>query len=165
MSIFKKDIELPPTIKKRAKKKDPGNKTTYTEGVTKINYTEKQMEVLDTEFDYKDMDPSLILFTKYYIMNGGNGTAAYMKMRNGNITYNSAHVGANRYLRKLRSNAEFFDLIGLGYNDLKEVIDLLKIKKPEVAAAIMMKVLKEDQIDINLSGNMKIEFEKDLDSE
>ena len=87
---------------------------------------------------------SLTLFAKHYIMSGGNGTAAYRKLRP-NTTYASAAVGANRYLRQLRNTSDnFFDIIGLGYNNLKEVVDILKKTKPEKAIDIIMKVNKED---------------------
>jgi hypothetical protein len=126
-------------------------------------FSEAEAECV-SEFDFtKIQDPELALFVRYYILSGGNGKAAYLRLRNNKVTPRSAEVGANRFLRKLRQHPDFLDIMGLGYENLKEIVDLLKMSKPEKAADIVMKFNKEDTDHIEHSGQVKILFEKELD--
>lgn len=129
-----------------------------------VDYTDEQLKEVEEEFDLQQVeDPKLRLFVKYYILMGGNGSQAYLKVRKGNVTESAAGTGANKYLRRLRKYPDFWDMLGLGYKDLFDVVEKLKLTKPEKAADIIMKVNKEDTERHEHTGSIKIEFERDFD--
>lgn len=163
MPIFKKANQQKQTSTPSKSTEKESNKAVFAQELAKKNYSDIELIDIESEYDFSTLDTTVALFVKYYLLNGGNGTAAYLKLRNSKISYGTARVGANRYLRKLRSTPEFWDLLGLGYGNLKEVVDLLKTTKPEKAADIIMKVNKEDTLDVNVKGKMTIAFEKGLD--
>ncbi len=126
--------------------------------------TKEEIEALETEFDFSGMPERVALFGKHYILNGGNATKAVVDagLYKGKSDSGQRVLGS-KMLRQLRSHPEFWEMLGLGYQDLKEVVDHLKEDDPKAAAAIIMKVLKEDTEQINHSGTIKIAFEADLD--
>lgn len=129
-----------------------------------IKITEQEINQIEKDYDFSGIPPDVVQFAKYYIACGGNAHAALVSAGLANNTsVNGERVKASSLLRKLRSIPAFWDMLGLGYLDLQETVDRLKITKPEVAAAIIMKVNKEDQTNIDLTGTVKIIFEKDLD--
>jgi len=126
--------------------------------------SEEELNQISKEFDFSSMNEKVALFAKYYILNGGNASKAVVdsgiyecKSESGNRVYGSV------MLRRLRSHPEFWEMLGLGYQDLKEIVDNLKQHDPKSAAAIIMKVLREDTDRVEHSGEIKIKFEKDLD--
>lgn len=129
---------------------------------------EATLKAVTEEFNLDDNNNPLPwdvrMFAKYYISNGGNGTQAYLSVRKNNITRGAAAAGANRMLRKLREHPEFWDMLGLGYGNLKEVVDELKKSRPEKAADIIMKVNKEDteRIDGNITVTIAGELSRDF---
>jgi hypothetical protein len=124
-----------------------------------------EIDVLGKEFDFSTMNERVALFAKHYILNGSNATKAVIDsgLYKGK-SETGQRVFGSKMLRRLRSHPEFWDMLGLGYQDLKEVVDRLKIEDPKSAAAIIMKVNKEDTEQVQHSGSIKIAFEKDLDS-
>ncbi len=126
------------------------------------NIKPADLERVEKEFDFSDLSPVEALFMKYYILNGGNGTQAIIAAIPG-INYNSARVKANVILRRLRGRKDFWDMLGLGYQDLAEIIATLKKEKPDKAIDVIMKVNKEDTQVIDLNGNITIATEPDLD--
>jgi len=126
------------------------------------NITPADLERVEKEFDFSDLTAIDGLFMKHYILNGGNGTRAVMAAIPG-IAYNVAKVKANAILRKLRGRKDFWDMLGLGYQDLAEIIATLKKEKPDKAIDVIMKVNKEDTQIIDLNGNITIATEPDLD--
>lgn len=127
--------------------------------------SKEEIETISNEFDFGGMNERVALFGKYYILNGGNATKAVVDagLYKGK-SESGQRVFGSQMLRRLRSHPEFWDMLGLGYQDLKEMIDQLKLTDPKTAVAIMMKVNKEDTEQINHSGTIKIAFEADLDA-
>lgn len=126
--------------------------------------SQDEIDKLSSEFDFSGMPERVALFGKHYILNGGNATKAIIDagLYKG-ASDSGQRVLASKYLRRLRSHPEFWDMLGLGYQDLREVVEKLKEDDPKSAAAIIMKVNKEDVEQINHSGTIKIQFEADLD--
>lgn len=154
MGIFSRE-PLPP-LKLKEKKEKLSNPNRPPKEVT-----DEDLKSVEDDFDFaKIEDLQLALFAKYYILLGGNGTRAYKKLRNGNISNEVASVGANRYLRKLRQHPDFWDMLGLGYSNLKEVVDKLIKDKPEKAIDIIMKVNKEDTE--RAEGNITVTIANEL---
>lgn len=127
--------------------------------------SKEELDAISNEFDFSGIPERVALFGKYYLLNGGNATKAVIDsgLYKGKSDAGQRVLGS-QMLRKLRSHPEFWEMLGLGYQDLKEVVDSLKENDPKAAAAIIMKVLREDTEQINHSGTIKIAFEKDLDS-
>ena len=126
--------------------------------------TDDEIKELESEFDFSHMNERVAKFGKYYILNGGNATKAVVDagLYKG-ASESGQRVLGSQMLRRLRAHPEFWDMLGLGYQDLKEVVDKLKLTDPKSAAAIIMKVNKEDTEQINHSGTINITFEEDLD--
>ena len=126
--------------------------------------SEEEIKKLEEEFDFSTMPERVALFGKYYILNGGNAAKAAVEsgLYKGQSESGQRVFGC-KMLRRLRSHPEFWDMLGLGYQDLKEVTDKLKLTDPKSAAAIIMKVNREDTERVEHSGEIKILFEKDLD--
>lgn len=141
-----------------AKKAPTAPKKQNIRKATQYSFTKEELKAVEGEFDFSKIeDPKVALFVKYYILTGGNGVASYQLFKNDKnkkVSYGVAGVGANRMLRKIRNIEGFWDLLGLGYSDLKEVRDVLMKKNPKEAANIIMKVNKEDatRIEGNLNG-------------
>lgn len=124
--------------------------------------TEEELKEISEEFDFSRMNERVAMFAKYYILNGGNACKAIVDCGLFNSkSENGQRVLGSQMLRRLRAHPDFWEMLGLGYQDLKEVVDTLKREDPKTAAAIMMKVLKEDTERVN--HNITIAFEKDLD--
>lgn len=126
--------------------------------------TKEELDAISNEFDFSGIPERVALFGKYYLLNGGNASKAVVDagLYKGKSDSGQRVLGS-KMLRQLRSHPEFWEMLGLGYQDLKEVVDHLKEDDPKAAAAIIMKVLKEDTEQINHSGTIKIAFEADLD--
>lgn len=126
--------------------------------------TKEELEHVETLFDFSKFSVDIAHFAKHYILSGGNATEA---VRMAGIYNGDSDMGrrayASKLLRKLRSHPDFWDMLGLGYGDLKEVADKLKLVDPKAAAAIIMKVNKEDVELIQSDSTVRIIFEKDLD--
>jgi hypothetical protein len=159
MAIFnrKPKEELP---KKSATKANPKEKVKKDIIPQEPEITPEMLDRVD-EVDFsKITDPDLALFVKYYILFGGNGKRAYTRLRNGKVTENSACVGANKMLRRLRQHPDFLDIMGLGYQDLREILSL---NKPEKVVDVLMRINKEDTERVEGNFTHTIKFEKDLD--
>ena len=123
---------------------------------------EKKVEEVFDKEDFKFENPVMRSFAKYYILTGCASRALELC----GIQYdskNSRNVMASKMLRKLKDMPMFWDMIGLGYNDFIEIIQDLKVTKPDYVASIFLKLNKLDTVSIQHSGSVKIEFEKDLD--
>lgn len=123
---------------------------------------EETLKEIEKQFKFdSDIPERLQVFAKYLIMCGGNATEAIKQSGLTNTdNYHCQRTLASTYLRKLRKYPNFWDMIGLGYADLKEVVDELKKTKPEKAIDIIMKVNKEDTE--RIEGEWKIVISSDL---
>ena len=167
MSIFNNKKETPLIVQKKPQKNTPYKPHPPKERAELSDLViSEQMEAVEEHFDFASIqDERLAIFAKLLIVYGGNGTAAIQFMTKGNksISYGHQRSLASKYLRELRSHKNFLDIVGLGYNDLIQTVELLKVTKPEKAIDIMMKLNKEDVEHVSHSGTISIAFEEDLD--
>jgi len=158
MALFNKKLkESAP--KKKLSPKEPKS-TKYSKSTKPEDLKIAQSDLDKIELDIKDCSPDEILFAKLYILCNGNGTEAYVRLRNGNCSRPAASVAANRLLRKLRSYDGFWDMLNMGYDDLHKVVEDLKLRRPEKAADIIMKVNKEDTE--RIEGNITVTIANEL---
>ena len=129
-----------------------------------LNVSDKPAKPEDIEKDYDltGLLPEEIKFMKALLETEGVAVKAMLKVKP-HLTYYSAAVEANRYLRKLRTKPFFWDIMGMGYGDLKDIITNLKLSKPEKAVDVIMKVNKEDVERHEHSGTIYLIKEPDLD--
>lgn len=126
--------------------------------------SKEELENVETLFDFSKFPVDIANFAKHYILSGGNATEAIrMSGSYQGCSEGGKRAYASKLLRKLRSHPDFWDMLGLGYGDLREVADTLKLTDPKAAAAIIMKVNKEDVELIQSDSTVRILFEKDLD--
>jgi len=158
--LFNKHV-VQPVISTSPKKKKQLLRKPKTVTDPMRTFTKEELKDVEVEFDFKKVaDPDLALFVKYYILLGCNGKAAYTRLRNGKVTGASAEVGANKMLRRIRRHPDFLDIMGLGYNNIK---DLLMDLKPDKRMDVIMKFNKEDteRVESNITVTLANELSRE----